>query len=82
MRHSLLLCLLLAGCAPGLTAPASQLAKPAPRLMEEPKALPVLKAGDDLFDDSALCSAEHAKLAAQVRGLQTYARTVTQSKKK
>lgn len=68
--------LCLSGCAPGVTAPSNKLAAPAGHLMQPPKDLPVVKAGDDLYQDSMTCRAQWDEETGKLVGLQGYVRTI------
>ena len=76
MRLIPILALALAGCS-GVAPKASDLAPPSARLMAKPVPLPDVKEGADLYDENVACSAKLALEQGRLRGLQTYARTVT-----
>ena len=68
--------LCLSGCAPAVTPPPNRLAAPAGHLMQTPKALPQVKAGDDLYQDSMTCRAQYDEETGKLVGLQGYVRTI------
>lgn len=68
------LAVMLAGCASSV--PPSQLEPPAKALMVAPKALPNLKAGDDLVKKHMDVRRMYATEAGKLRRLQLYVKTV------
>ena len=61
--------------------PPSSIQKPSARLLEQPKELPPVTAGDSLYTANAQCRAEYGALASQTKGLQNWAATVTRSRR-
>ena len=63
------------GCAkePVIT---SELQPPSARLMAIAKALPPVKAGDDLVSTNAVCRAEYGRETGKLTGLQSYVKTI------
>ena len=80
-RISIALTLAVAGCAPGVNAPAAQIAKPRAELMVPPPNLPELAEGDDLFKSDGTCSAGYVLETGKLKGLQTYVRTIQKKQK-
>lgn len=78
MRYMLfaLATLLLAGCAGG---PATE--PPAPWMMAKPKPLSDIKAGDDIVEKYAELRRDAGRDKGQIRGLQSYVRTILKSAK-
>lgn len=71
-----LFALALAACS-GVAPKASDLTPPSARLMAPPVPLPDVKEGASLYDENVACSAKLALEQGRLRGLQSYARTVT-----
>lgn len=79
MKASAYICGMLAiacsGCAsePVIT---TKLEPPSARLLTAAKALPEVKAGDDLVKTAAVCRAEYGRETGKLTGLQTYVKTI------
>lgn len=73
------ICLVCVGCAQDVVVP-SKLSPPSSRLMVAPTPLPVVKAGDDLYEATAVCRAEYGREASKLVGLQGYTRTILKKK--
>ena len=78
----LLLGLALAGCATDVPVPLAKLDPPSARLMANIPDLPPVKAGDNVYEQAAVCRADRAEVASKAKGLQGYIRTVLQKQKK
>ena len=67
--------LMFTGCTkePVIT---SELQPPSARLMMAAKALPAVKAGDDLVATNAVCRAEYGRETGKLTGLQGYVKTI------
>lgn len=61
--------------------PPSSIQKPSARLLEPPKELPPVTAGDSLYAANAQCRAEYGALASQTKGLLNWTATVTRSRR-
>lgn len=78
MRHALMAfaALLLAGCAGG-----SPTEPPASWMMAKPRPLSDVKPGDDIVQTYAELRRDSGKDKSQIRGLQSYVRTILKSAK-
>lgn len=74
----------LAACSAGTAAPIPALPgrinPPAPELMSRPAPLKVMREGDSIFDDAAVCRAEYGRLSSKVVALQNWVVVVTSKK--
>jgi hypothetical protein len=66
---------LAGGCATEPVIPA-KLEPPSVRLLSPAKALPEVKAGDDLVKTAAVCRAEYGRETGKLTGLQSYVKTI------